>query len=141
MSLASSLSKQHFFIKKKGATITMKKHKVLQLGLQLGFPITMDTCNSWYLYNLECYRTSCNSYNGHPMLYTISYMRCNSHATIYNFFATNPHVIFPHASQHGKRNANVAFHPFVDKWHMLIPFTTYCKVVDFSNTKQLICNL
>ncbi len=34
--------------------ITMRKYRVLQLSLQLGFPITMDTCNSWYLYNLEC---------------------------------------------------------------------------------------
>ncbi len=33
----------------------MKKYKVLLLSLQLGFPVEIDTCNSWYLYNLECY--------------------------------------------------------------------------------------
>jgi len=31
----------------------MKKYKVLQLGLQLGFPIVMDTCNSWYYTTLS----------------------------------------------------------------------------------------
>jgi hypothetical protein len=33
---------------------TYKKYRVLQLGLQLGFLVAMDTCNSWYLYGLEC---------------------------------------------------------------------------------------
>jgi hypothetical protein len=51
----------------------MRKYKVLQLGLELGFPIAMNTCNSWYLYNHECYQTSGNSCSGHPILYTISY--------------------------------------------------------------------
>jgi hypothetical protein len=31
----------------------MKIYKLLQLGLQLGFPITMDTCNSWYFTTLS----------------------------------------------------------------------------------------
>jgi len=113
---------------KKGATTTMKKYKVLQLGLQLGFLVKMDSYNSWCLYNLECYQTSCNNYNGHPMLYTILYIRCNSHATICNFFATNLHIRFPHTFQHGEWNANMAFHPFVNKWHMLIPFATYLEL-------------
>jgi hypothetical protein len=77
---------------------TMRKYKVLQLGLQLGFLVAIDTYNSWYLYNLECYQTS---YNGHFMLYTILYIRCNSQATICNFFATNIHIIFPHTFQCG----------------------------------------
>jgi hypothetical protein len=33
----------------------MKKYKVLLLSLQLGFLVATDICNSWYLYNLECY--------------------------------------------------------------------------------------
>jgi hypothetical protein len=90
----------------------MKKYRVLQLGLQLGFLVTMNTYNSWYLYSLECYRTSCN---GHPMSYIISYIWCNSCATICNFFATNLHVRFPHTFQHGEQDANVTFHPFVGK--------------------------
>jgi hypothetical protein len=70
---------------------TMKKYRVLQL----------EICNSWYLYNLECYWTSYNSCNEHPMSYTISYIWCNSHATICNFFVTNLHVRFPHTFQLG----------------------------------------
>ncbi len=31
----------------------MRKYRVLQLGLQLGFLVAMDIYNSWYLYNLE----------------------------------------------------------------------------------------
>jgi hypothetical protein len=83
---------------------TMKKYRVLQLGLQLGFLITTDTCNSWYLYDLECYQTSCsncNSCNEHLILYTISYIQCNSHVIICNFFVTNLHIIFIHTFQHG----------------------------------------
>jgi len=60
----------------------MRQYKVLQLGLQLGFLVTMDTCNLWYLYSLECFRTSCNNCSGDPMLYTISYIWCNPHAII-----------------------------------------------------------
>jgi hypothetical protein len=93
----------------------MKKFKVLQLGLQLGFPVATDTYNPWYLYGLKCKRTSCSSCSGHLMLYTILYIWCNSHATICNFFATNLHVIFSRTFQRGKQNANMAFHPFVDK--------------------------
>jgi hypothetical protein len=33
-----------------------EKNRVLQLGLQLGFLITMDICNSWYLYKLNAIR-------------------------------------------------------------------------------------
>ncbi len=106
----------------------MKKYRVLQLGLQLGFLVVMDIYNSWYLYGPECYRTSCNNYNEHPMSYVILYIWCNSHATIRNFFATNLRIRLPHTFQHGKRNANVAFHPFVNKWHMLIPFATYLQL-------------
>jgi hypothetical protein len=79
--------------------ITMKKYRVLQLGLQLGFPIAMDICNLWYLYNLECHQTSCiscTSCNGHPMSYKILYIWCNSHAIICNFLATNLHIKFAH---------------------------------------------
>jgi hypothetical protein len=106
----------------------MKKYRVLQLGLQLGFLVTTNICNSWYLYNLKWYQTSCSNCSGHPMLYTILYIHCNSHATICNFFATNFHVKFPHTFQHGEQNANLAFHPFVNKWCMLIPFTTYLQL-------------
>jgi hypothetical protein len=74
---------------------------VLYLGLQLGFLVATNTCNSWYLYSLECYQTSCSSYNGCLMLYTILYIRCNSNAIICNFFATNFHVKFPHTFHHG----------------------------------------
>ncbi len=95
--------------------MTMRKYRFLQLGLQLGFPIAMDTYNSWYLYNLECHWISCSSCNKHPILYRISDTRCNSHAIICNFFATNLYIRFPHTFQHGEQNANVAFHPFVDK--------------------------
>ncbi len=109
-------------------TNIMRKYKVLQLGLQLGFSVVMDICNSWYLYNLECYRISCNSCNEHPMSYTISCIRCNSHATICNFFVVNIHVRFPHTFQRGERNANVAFHPNLNEWHMLIPFATYLQL-------------
>jgi len=108
--------------------IIMRKYRVLQLGLQLGYLVAMDICNSWYLYNLECYRTSCNNCSRHLMSYTISYIWCNWHATICNFFTTNLHVKFPHTFQHGKQNANVTFYPFVDKWHMLIPFATYLQL-------------
>jgi hypothetical protein len=59
----------------------MRKYRVLQLGLQLGFLVAMDTYNSWYLYSLEFYWTSCTSCSGHPMLYTKSYIRYNSYAT------------------------------------------------------------
>jgi hypothetical protein len=38
----------------------MRKSKVLQLGLQLGFWVVAHTCNSRYLYELEFYPTSCN---------------------------------------------------------------------------------
>jgi hypothetical protein len=34
--------------------INMRKYRVLQLGLQLGFLATTSTCNSWYLYGFEC---------------------------------------------------------------------------------------
>jgi hypothetical protein len=61
---------------------TMRKYKVLQLGLQLGFLVAMDTCNSWCLYSLECYWTSCNNCSGHPMSYIILYIWCNPHAII-----------------------------------------------------------
>jgi hypothetical protein len=81
----------------------MKKYRVLQLGLQLGFLIATDTCNTWYLYSLECYRTSCSNYNGHPMSYIILYIHCNSHAT-------NLHVIFPHTFQHAKE---------MSTWHFI----------------------
>ncbi len=94
------------------------------MGLQLGFPIATNIYNSWYLYSLEYYRTSYNSYSGHLMSYTILYIRCNSHATICNFFVTNLHIKFPHTFQCGDWNTKVTFHPFVDKWHMLIPFVT-----------------
>ncbi len=80
-----------------GPMFIMKKYKVLQLGLQLDFPIATNTYNSWYLYNLEFYRTSCSKCSGHLMSYIISYIQCNSHTTICNFFATNIHVKFPHA--------------------------------------------
>ncbi len=107
---------------------TMGKYKVLQPGLQLGYLFAMDTCNSWYIYRLECYQTSCSNCSGHPMSYTKSYIWCNSHATICNFCVTNLHIRFPHTFQCGKWNANVTFHPFVDKWNMLIPFTTYLQL-------------
>jgi len=110
---------------------TMKKYWVLQLGLQLGSLNAMDTCNSWYIYNFECFRTSCSNYsncNEHPMLDTILYIWCNSHATTYNFFVTNLHVRFPHTFQCSERITNVAFHPFVDEWRMLIPFATYLQL-------------
>ncbi len=95
----------------------------------MGFLVEIDTCNSWYLYSLECYWTSCSSYNEHPMWYIIVYIWCNSHATICNFFATNNlHVKFAHTFQHGERNANMTFHPFVNKWRMLIPFATYLQL-------------
>jgi hypothetical protein len=92
---------------------------ILQLDLQLGFLVATDIRNSWYLYGLECLRTSCNNCNRHLMLYTILYIWCNSHATICNFFATNLHIKFSCTFQHGEQNVNVAFHPFVNKWHML----------------------
>jgi hypothetical protein len=44
-------------------------------------------------------------------------------------YATNLHVRFSHTFQCDKRNANVAFHPFVDRWCMLIPFATYLQLV------------
>jgi hypothetical protein len=44
------------------------------IGLAIGFPITMDTSNSWYLYDLECLWTNCNSYSRHHMLYTIIFI-------------------------------------------------------------------
>jgi hypothetical protein len=112
----------------------MKKYRVLQLSLQLGFPIAMDTCNSWYLHCLECYWTSYSNYNRHLMSYIISYIRCNSHATICNLFATNLHVIFPHTFQCGEWNVNMAFHPFVDKWCILLPFATYFNYFTISLT-------
>jgi hypothetical protein len=84
----------------------MKENRVLLLGLQPGFSIITNTCNSWYLYSLECYPTSCN---GHPMSYIILYIQCNSHAIICNFFVINLHVKFPHTFQSGKWNANMAF--------------------------------
>jgi hypothetical protein len=40
----------------------MRKSKVLQLGLQLGFWVAAQIYNSWYLYKLEFYRTSCNGH-------------------------------------------------------------------------------
>ncbi len=43
-------------------------------------------------------------------------------------YATDLHVKFPHTFQRGEQNANVAFHPFVDKWRMLIPFATYLQL-------------
>ncbi len=121
-SISCMLKNKHF------ESCTMKKYRVLQLGLQLGFLVVIDTCNSWYLYNLECYRTSCSSCNGHLMSYIVSYIWCNSHAIICNFFATNFHIIFPHTLQRGEKNANVAFHPFVDEWCTLIPFATYLQL-------------
>jgi hypothetical protein len=90
-----------------------KKHRGFTTRLVIGFSSYNEHLQLWYLYNLECYRTSCNNYNIHLMLYTISYIRCNSHATICNFFAINLHVRFPHTFQCGEQNAN--FHPFVDK--------------------------
>jgi hypothetical protein len=115
----------------------MKKCRVLQLGLQLGFPIATDICNSWYLYNLECYQTSCNNYNscnGHLMSYTILYIRCNSHVTICNFFATNLHIIFPHTFQHGERNANVA-----SNCQQMMYVNTFCNL--FTTILQLILQI
>jgi hypothetical protein len=111
----------------------------------------MDICNSWYLYNLECYQTSCNSCNEHFMSYTISYMWCNSHATICNFFVINLHSKFSHIPtwwtkcQHGMSSIcwqmmyvnafcnyfttsltniilNYFIHPFV-KWILFLYFT------------------
>jgi len=79
------------------ANVHYEKNKVLQLGLQLDFPIATNIYNSWYLYNLEFYQTSCSKCSGHPMSYIISYIQCNSHTTICNFFATNIHVKFLHA--------------------------------------------
>jgi hypothetical protein len=78
----------------------------------------MDICNSWYLYNLECYWTSFNNCNGHLMLYTISYIQCKSHAIICNFFVINLCVRFPHTFQCDEWDANVTFDPFVDKSHI-----------------------
>jgi hypothetical protein len=107
----------------------MRKYRVLQLGLQLGFPIGMDICNSWYLYSLECYWTSYSSCNEHLMLYTISYIRRNSHVTICNFFVTHLHVRFPHTFQCGKQNANVANSSIC--WQMTYVNTFY-KLFTFS---------
>jgi hypothetical protein len=51
---------RQFFAQKKGwsqlttLNVSMRKYKVLRLGLQLSFPIATDICNSWYLYGLEC---------------------------------------------------------------------------------------
>ncbi len=78
---------------------TTRKYKVLKLGLQLGFLIATNTCNSWYLYSLECYWTSYTSCKRHLMSYAISYIWYNSHATICKFFAINLHVRFPHTFQ------------------------------------------
>jgi len=58
-------------------------------------------------------------------------------------YAINFHINFPHTFQHGKWNANVAFHPFVDKWRMLIPFATYLQLFYKYFTTSLtniICN-
>ncbi len=41
-------------VSKMQRTCTMKKYRVIQLGLQLGFLVATNTCNSSYLYGLEC---------------------------------------------------------------------------------------
>jgi hypothetical protein len=105
----------------------MRKYRFLLLGLQLGIPIAIDTYNSWYLYSLECYRTSCSSCNEHPILNTISYIRCNSHATICNFFAINLHIRFPHTFQHGERNANVA--SSICQWMLCV--NIFCNIYNY----------
>jgi len=51
----------------------MRKSKVLQLGLQLGFWIATNTCNSQYLYSCEFYQTSCNKHVYNPYIQ----LRCN----------------------------------------------------------------
>ncbi len=107
---------------------TMIKYKVLQLSLQLGFPIATNICNSWYLYSLEWYWTNYSSCNKHPMSCIISYIWCNSRVTLCNFFATNFHFRFSHTFQCGKWNVNVAFNPFVNKWCMLMSFVIYLQL-------------
>ncbi len=99
----------------------MKKYRVLQLGLQLGFLVLTNIYNSWYLYNLECHQTSCNSCNGHSMSYTILYIWCNSHVIICIF-------LWLISMSYSHIHSNMAFHPFVNKWCMLIPFATYLQL-------------
>jgi hypothetical protein len=108
----------------------MKKYKALQLGLQVGFPTATNTCNSWYLYNhiiLSVIRQVAIVAIVATNTLILS-IQCNSHATICNLFITNLHVIFPHTFQCGERSANIAFHPFVNKWSMLMPFATYLQL-------------
>jgi hypothetical protein len=38
-------------------------------------------------------------------------------------------------------HANVVFHPFVDKWCMLIPFATYLQLfITITSLMNIICN-
>jgi hypothetical protein len=55
----------------------MKKQRFLQLGLQLGFGVTIDTCNSMYLYILSVngqVATIAKVTSNTLVSYTISYM-------------------------------------------------------------------
>ncbi len=79
----------------------MRKYRILQLGLQLGFLVATNTCNSWYYtafsVNGQVVEVATNT------LCCIQYcIYCNSHATICNFFVTNLHVIFSHTFERGK---------------------------------------
>ncbi len=89
---------------------TMRKSMFLQLGLHLGFGVAIVTCNSMYFCILRANEQVVVIALDTPVLYTIPYIRCNSHATMCNFFASSVHVKFPA----NKRNVNLSFHPFVD---------------------------
>jgi hypothetical protein len=102
----------------------MKKSRFLQLGLHLGFGIATITCNSMYFYILNANRQVVVVALDNLISYRIPYIRCNSHATMCNFFASNLHIKFPM----NKRNVNLASHPFVDGWFLLVPNVTYLQL-------------
>jgi hypothetical protein len=114
----------------------MKIYKVLQLGLQLGFPIAMDTCSSWYFITLSVIKQVATI--AMDTLCRIQYHIYS--ATHMQLDATSLQLISILDSHTYSNVANE-----MPTWHfihsLMNDIVNNCMIIDFSSTKQLNCNL
>jgi hypothetical protein len=92
--------------------------------LELGFPIAMDICNYTMLSAIGQVVAVTTNTLCHIQYWIYDATHMQLYATPLQLIST----FDSHKFQREKWNANMAFHPFVNKWHMSTPFATYLQL-------------